>query len=72
MSTTQPSLQVYTGQQLDGTLADRAGRLLEPRAGIALECQGYPDAPNQPQFPSTVLRPGEQYRATTVWRLSGW
>ena len=42
-----------------------------PRGGIALECQGYPDAPNQPDFPSAVLRPGEQYRATTVWRFSG-
>ncbi len=72
VSTTQPSVQVYTGQKLDGTLVDRAGRRLEPRAGIALECQAFPDAPNQPRFPSAVLRPGQEYRASTVWRLSGW
>lgn len=70
VSTTQPSLQVYTGNQLDGTLTDRGGRSLGPRTGIALECQAYPDAPNQPGFPSAVLRPGEEYRATTVWRFS--
>jgi aldose 1-epimerase len=72
VSTTQPSVQVYTGQKLDGTLVDRAGRHLPPRAGIALECQGFPDAPNQPQFPPAVLLPGQEYRASTVWRLSGW
>jgi aldose 1-epimerase len=71
VSTTQPSLQVYTGQKLDGTLVDRDGHRLGPRGGVALECQGYPDAPNQPGFPSAVLRPGEEYRATTVWRFSG-
>lgn len=70
VSTTQPSIQVYTGNKLDGTLRDRAGVPLGPRAGIALECQGYPDAPNQPAFPSPVLRPGEEYHATTVWRFS--
>ncbi len=70
VSTTQPSLQVYTGHKLDGTLTDRWGRVLEPRAGLALECQAYPDAPNQPAFPSAVLRPGEEYHATTVWRFS--
>lgn len=70
VSATQPSVQVYTGNQLDGSLVDRDGRPLGPRAGIALECQGYPDAPNQPSFPSAVLRPGEEYHATTVWRFS--
>ena len=70
VSTTQPSVQVYTGNQLDGTVTDRGGRSLGPRAGIALECQAYPDAPNQPGFPSTVLRLGEEYSATTVWRFT--
>ena len=70
VSTTQPSLQVYTGHKLDSTVVDRGGRVLGPRAGIALECQAYPDAPNQQAFPSVVLRPGEEYRATTVWRFS--
>ena len=70
VSTTQPSLQVYTGQKLDGTLTDRGGRPLVARAGMALECQAFPDAPNQPTFPSAVLRPGEAYRHTTTWRLT--
>ena len=69
VSTTQPSVQVYTGNKLDGSLLDRDGRRLEERAGVALECQGYPDAPNQPGFPSAVLRPGEQYLETTMWRF---
>ena len=51
----------------DGTLTDREGRPLAPRAGIALECQEYPDAPNHPAFPSTVLRPGQTYNSTTVF-----
>ena len=70
VSTTQSSVQVYTGNKLDGSVLDRAGAPLGPRGGIALECQGHPDAPNQPAFPSAVLRPGEEYHATTVWRLS--
>ena len=63
------SLQVYTGNKLDGTLSDRDGHTLGHRGGIALECQGHPDAPNQPTFPSAELRPGEEYRATTTWRF---
>ena len=70
VSTTQSSLQVYTGNKLDGSLLDRTGAALGPRSGIALECQGHPDAPNQPAFPSAVLRPGEEYRATTGWRFA--
>jgi aldose 1-epimerase len=69
VSTTQNSLQVYTGNKLDGTLPDRDGHRLGHRGGIALECQGHPDAPNQLAFPSTELRPGEEYRATTTWRF---
>jgi aldose 1-epimerase len=69
VSTTQPTLQVYTGQKLDGSLSDPAGRPLVARAGVALECQAFPDAPNQPGFPSAVLRPGEVYRHTTTWRF---
>jgi aldose 1-epimerase len=70
VSTTQPSVQVYTGQKLDGSLTDRGGRPLVARAGMALECQAYPDAPNQPAFPSAVLRPGDVYHHTTTWRLT--
>lgn len=69
ISTDQPSLQVYTGNFLDGTLIGRDGRLLRQGDGIALETQGHPDAPNQPAFPSPVLRAGQTYRALTLWRL---
>ena len=70
VSTTQSSVQVYTGNKLDGSLHDRDRCRPGPRGGIALECQGHPDAPNRPTFPSAVLRPGEEYHATTVWRFS--
>ncbi len=67
--TTEPGLQVYTGNFLEGTTG-RDGRALGRHAGIALEAQRFPDAPNRPEFPSTVLRPGEVYRATTVYRFA--
>jgi len=60
--TTEPGLHVYSGQ-----------RLAEPHrafAGLALETQHFPDSPNRPEFPSTVLRPGETYSSTTIWQLS--
>lgn len=69
LSTDQPSLQVYTGNYLDGTLTGRDGRLLRQGDGIALETQGNPDAPNQSIFPSQVLRAGQTYRALTQWKL---
>ena len=61
--TTEPGLQLYTGNFLDGSLAT-AG--YGPQQGVCLECQQFPDAPNRPEFPSTVLRPGGAYRQTTV------
>ncbi|MCC9306507.1 galactose mutarotase [Kitasatospora sp. RB6PN24] len=66
--TTEPGLQVYAGNHFDGTTgpADAPhGR----HAGIALETQHYPDSPHRPDYPSTVLRPGEEYRSTTVYRF---
>ncbi|WP_076261986.1 aldose epimerase family protein [Intrasporangium flavum] len=66
----QPGVQVYTGGHFDETIIGLSGRRYGPRAGIALETQGFPDAPNRPDLPSTVLRPGEVFRSTTVWRLS--
>ncbi|MEV0808191.1 hypothetical protein [Micromonospora sp. NPDC050200] len=69
ISTDQPSLQVYTGNRLDGTITSRDGRLLLAGDGIALETQRHPDAPNQPTFPSAVLNPGESYCSATTWRL---
>ena len=68
--TTEPGLQFYSGNFLDGTLKGKRGVMLEYRAGFCLETQHYPDSPNQPDFPSTVLRPGETYETTTVYRFS--
>ncbi|MEW1723203.1 aldose epimerase family protein [Streptomyces sp. NPDC093109] len=60
VTTTEPGLQLYTGDHFDG-------RPFGPGAGIALETQHFPDSPNRPGFPSTVLRPGEEFRSTTVY-----
>ena len=67
VSTTEPGVQFYTGNFLDGTLTGKAGRAYGRRAGFCLETQHYPDSPNRPNFPSTVLRPGEEYRSRTVF-----
>lgn len=67
--TDQPSLQVYTGNGLDGSRAGLGGAPNERHGGIALETQRFPDAPNQPALGAAVLRPGEEYRARTVWRF---
>ncbi|KRF40294.1 aldose epimerase family protein [Terrabacter sp. Soil810] len=66
----QPGVQVYTGAHFDGTVVGTSGTAYGPRAGIALETQGFPDAPNHAHFPSTVLRAGETYASTTTWRLT--
>ena len=68
-STTQPGLQFYSGNFLDGTLAGTSETLYRQGDGLCLETQHFPDSPNQPDFPSTVLRPGETYRERTVFRL---
>ncbi|MFG3054722.1 aldose epimerase family protein [Kitasatospora sp. NPDC048239] len=68
--TTEPGIQVYTGNHFDGSLTGRSGRPYPAHAGIALETQHFPDSPNRPEYPSTVLRPGEQYRSRTVYRFS--
>ncbi|WP_250031356.1 aldose epimerase family protein [Paractinoplanes maris] len=69
VSTTQPGLQFYSGNFLDGTITGTSGRLYRQGDGLALETQHYPDSPNQPAFPSTVLRPGETHRSTTVFQF---
>ena len=69
VSTTEPGLQFYSGNFLDGTFAGTGGRLYRQGDGLALETQHYPDSPNRPAFPSTVLRPGETYRSTTEYRF---
>lgn len=68
--TTEPGLQVYTGNFLDGSLVGSGGRTYRQGDGIALETQHHPDSPNRPDFPTTVLRPGEAFASRTVWRLS--
>jgi aldose 1-epimerase len=65
----EPGLQFYTGNFLDGSLTGKDGRVYPRRAGFCLETQHYPDSPNQPAFPSTVLRPGEEYRSQTVFQF---
>ena len=68
--TTQPGMQFYSGNFLDGTLVGRNGFTYVKYAGLCLEPQHFPDAPNHSNFPSTVLRPGEKYIQTTVFRFS--
>ena len=68
--TTQPGMQFYSGNFLDGTLIGRDGVTYIKYAGLCLEPQHFPDAPNHSNFPSTVLRPGEEYKQTTVYRFS--
>ncbi len=70
VSSDQPALQVYGGDHFDGTQLGTSGMPYQRRAGVALETQHYPDSPNQAHFPSTVLRPGEEYVTTTRWALS--
>ena len=68
--TTQPGLQFYSGNLLDGTLAGKRGKHYAIYSGLCLETQHFPDSPNQPAFPSTVLRPGETYRHRTEYAFS--
>ncbi|MET8456706.1 aldose epimerase family protein [Streptomyces parvulus] len=66
IATDQPGLQFYSGNFLDGTLTGTGGTLYRQGDALCLETQHFPDSPNQPSFPSTVLRPGETYRTSTV------
>jgi aldose 1-epimerase len=67
--TTQPGVQLYTGNSLDGSLVGRGGRRYGRHAGLCLETQRFPDAPHHPHFPSAVLRPGERYQEETRFRF---
>jgi aldose 1-epimerase len=67
--TTEPGIQFYCGNFLDGTLVGKSGRPYPFRSGFCLETQHYPDSPNQPAFPSTILRPGQTYTSTTIYRF---
>ncbi len=68
--TDQPAAQVYTGNWLDGSPVSKSGRSYRDYDGVAIECQGFPDAPNHPDFPSCVLRPGETYSRTIIFKLN--
>jgi aldose 1-epimerase len=67
VATTEPGIQFYSGNFLDGSAPNKAGGSYQRNAGFCLETQHFPDSPNQPQFPSTTLRPGETFRSTTVF-----
>ena len=68
--TTQPGLQLFTGNTLDGTIRGKAGKIYERHGALCLETQHFPDAPNHPHFPSTILRQGQTFQSTTVYRFS--
>ncbi|HTI39742.1 MAG TPA: aldose epimerase family protein [Vicinamibacterales bacterium] len=67
--TTEPGVQVYSGNRLDGSIVGKAGRRYGKHAGLCLETQHFPDSPNRPRFPSTILRPNEEYRSTSIYRF---
>lgn len=67
--TTEPGVQLYTGNHLDGSLVGKSGRPYVMRGAFCLETQGYPDAPNKPEFPSVILDPDQTYRSTTIYRF---
>ncbi len=70
-ATTQPGVQLYTGNYLDGSLQHTPGNIIyNKHAGLCLETQHYPDSPNQPSFPNTILRPGELYHQVTLYKFS--
>ena len=68
--TTEPGVQLYTGNFLDGTLTGKSGKAYEKRSGFCLETQHYPDSPNKPNFPTTTLKKGATFKSTTIYRFS--
>jgi len=68
--TTEPAVQLYSGNFLDGTLVGKQGHAYKKRDGFCLETQHFPDSPNHPDFPSTILRPGTTFRSQTVFKFS--
>jgi aldose 1-epimerase len=68
--TTEPGLQFYSGNFLDGTLTGKSGKIYRQRYGLCLETQHFPDSPNKPNFPSTVLKKGGRYETHTVYKFS--
>ncbi|MGC2490011.1 MAG: aldose epimerase family protein [Candidatus Sulfotelmatobacter sp.] len=70
VSTTEPGLQFYTGNHLDGSITGKDGRVYKPRFALCLETQHFPDSPNHPSFPSTELKPGQRFHSVTVFEFS--
>ena len=68
--TDQPGIQVYSANNVNGTLTGKGGVPLQAQTAVCLETQHFPDSPNRPEFPSTVLRPGQPFRSTTVFAFS--
>jgi aldose 1-epimerase len=69
VQTTQPGIQFYTANFLDGTIKGKGGLVYGRRSALCLETQHFPDSPNKPKFPSAVLSPGQKYQSTTVFRF---
>jgi aldose 1-epimerase len=69
LSTTEPGMQVYSANNVKPGQFDGAGHEIQPRGGLALETQHFPDSPNRPAFPSTLLIPGDTFRSTTIFRF---
>ncbi len=67
--TTEPGVQFYTGNFLDGTLTGKNGVVYKKQSGFCLEAQHFPDSPNQPEFPNAILKPGETYKQTTIYKF---
>ena len=70
ISTDQPGIQFYTGNFLDGTVTGKQGHVYKRRYGLCFETQHFPDSPNHPEFPSTVLRPGQTFHSRTIFKFS--
>ncbi len=68
--TTEPGLQLYTGNLLDGTINTRDGKPINKQSAVCLETQHFPDSPNQPNFPSSILLPGKKYFSKTVYKIT--
>jgi aldose 1-epimerase len=68
--TTQPGIQFYSGNFLDGTITGKGGKIYQKHWGLCLETQHFPDSPNHPDFPNTILKPGEKFTQKTVYRFS--
>src|SRR5262249_48453807 len=70
MFTTEPGVQLYTGNFLDGKLKGKGGVVYQKQQGFCLEAQHFPDSVNHPDFPSTILQPGKTYSQTTIYKFS--